>query len=158
MKCNPLLGAAVFALVLGSSAAHGQYARTVSRANCATPTIPMLSPSTGLTFNESISWDPKFWAGHYAAVTSQHIWSRWIGGKWTGHWDDRVEATYRAGRLTAKTWRAWAGKVSRYRNVTVFGTKAGYRSVEGIHVEKIPGSTRVVTFYTEAWNCNITRW
>lgn len=142
----------------GASTSFAQYARTLSRSNCATPTLPLLSPITGATFNESVSWDPQFWAGHYVAVTSRHMWSRWIGTSALGYWDDRVEANYYAGNTNSKTWRAWAGKVLTFRWVTVPGTRSGYRWVQGTHIERLPSSTRIATFYTYADNCNLTRW
>jgi hypothetical protein len=54
------------------SFAQSPYARTVSRSNCLVPTSPLLSIS-GLTFNESISWDPKFWNKHYVTVKSDQM-------------------------------------------------------------------------------------
>lgn len=150
--------AAFLFLMVGCSVVCAQYARTVSRANCLVPTNPFLSPHSGATFNETISWDPRFWKGHYVTVVSNHYWSRWIGGNWTGYWDERVEATYSGGSVNSKTWRAWAGKVLPYNFRTVAGTKSGYRSVSGTHKEKLAGSTRISTFYTYAVDCNITRW
>lgn len=158
MKSKLATFSAICLLIFGCTSVAAQYARTVSRANCLVPTNPLLSPTSGLTFNETISWDPKFWRGHYVTAVSNHIWSRWVGGTWTGYWDDRVEKTYRAGSLSAKTWRAWAGKVTPYNIRTVAGTKSGYRSVAGTHTEKLPGSARVATFYTNAVDCNITKW
>lgn len=70
---------AVLAIFFSCSSVFAQYARTVSRANCLVPTNPLLSPTSGFTFNESISWDPKFWKGHYVTATSKHMWSRWTG-------------------------------------------------------------------------------
>jgi hypothetical protein len=144
--------------MLTSASTYAQYARILSRANCANPTIPLLSPSTGLTFNESVSWDPKFWAGRNINVTSKHIWSRWVGGTYTGYWLDRNEATYSGGNVNVKTWRAWAGKVSPYRDVTVAGDKKGYRHVQGTHREKIGGTMSVSARSTSAIDCNLTRW
>lgn len=144
--------------LINTTPSFAQFARTVSRANCASPTIPLLSPSTGVTFNESISWDPKFWAGHYVEVTSRHMWSRLVGFNWNRYWEDSVESVYRAGKFSQKTWRAWAGKVSPYRDVTVAGTPSGYRWVAGTHAEKLSGSNKVFVFYTDAVNCNLTRW
>lgn len=158
MQFNLIKFVLVLAVLFGCTTVSAQYARTVSRANCLVPTNPFLSPASGITFNETISWDPKFWKGHYVTALSSHIWSRWVGGTWTGYWDDRVERTYNAGSLSSKTWRAWARKVTPYNIRTVAGTKAGYRSVSGTHKEKLPGSTRIATFYTTAVDCNITRW
>lgn len=149
---------AILAIAFSCSSVFAQYARTVSRANCLVPTNPLLSPLSGVTFNESISWDLKFWKGHYVTAVSKHFWSRWVGGSFTGHWDDRLEATYKAGSLNVKTWRAYAGKVTPFNIRTVAGTKSGYRWVVGNHTEKLPGSTRIATFYTDAVNCNITKW
>ena len=81
-----------------------------------------------------------------------------MGGTFTGYWDDRVEKTLNAGSLTSKTWRAYAGIISKYRQVTVPGNKAGYRWVVGTHIEKLPSNTRIATFHTDAVNCNITKW
>lgn len=158
MKRNFKIGIVVLFLLIGSAPAFAQYARTVSRSNCLVPTNPLLSPQSGVTFNESISWDPAFWNGHYVNVISRHMWSRWVGGSITGYWDDRLEATYTGGSINSKTWRAWAGKIFLFNNRTVAGTKSGYRWVTGTHTEKLPGSTRIATFYSDAVNCNITTW
>ena len=157
MKQALLTTAIAVTSTIFSSTSHAQ-SRVVSRANCASPTIPLLSPSTGITFNESISWDPKFWAGHYAAVTSEHIWERWVGGNTTGYWVSRTEAIYKDGSKLKKTWRAWAGKITPFRDVTIAGTKSGYRWVRGTHTDWI-GTTMVpITRHTSAVNCNITTW
>lgn len=149
---------AILTVALACSSAHAQFARTVSRANCLVPTLPLLSPQSGITFNESISWSPIFWKGHFVTVSSKHMWTRWVGGSSTGYWDDRLEASYQAGSLRLKTWRAWAGKINLYNNRTVAGDKRGYRWITATHTEKLPNLGKNYLFYTNAVNCNITKW
>lgn len=147
----------VFLLLMSMSTisfAQLTFARTVSRANCLVPTYPLLS-IRGLTFNESISWNPKFWNKHYVTVKSEHRWVQRIGGVW---WDDRLMATYSAGSFYNATWRVWAGTVRPWNEKTIVYDPRGYRYVEGTHRERFPNRPWIYNNYTFATDCNITKW
>jgi hypothetical protein len=140
-------------LICTSAYSASYLARTVSRANCVIPTSPFLSPLSGITFNESISWDPKFLNGHYAAVRSTQTWVR------TSPWySETLEGNFSGGNVLATTWRAWGGRVFPYNARTIAGTPSGWRFVSGTHYERLTQERFTRTSYTSAVDCNITRW
>lgn len=147
------LKSTLLALICTSAYAENYLARTVSRANCVIPTSPFLSPYSGITFNESISWDPKFWNTHFIAVTSTQTWVK------TSPWySERLEGNFSGGSVLRSTWRAWGGRVFPYNARTVPGTPSGWRAVSGTHYERLSNESRIRTNYTNAIDCNLTRW
>lgn len=131
-------------------------ARTVSRANCLVG-LRKLSPNFpdyGWTFNESISWDPKFWNGHYMYVTSQ-LWglSKVNGQSVDKLWFDNSSGM---GNLNNATWRQWAGNLFKgdFRRTS----PNNFFAVFGSHYEHMDNSTYVYRMNTYAKDCNLTTW
>ncbi len=132
-------------------------ARTLSRANCMVP-IPSVSPTLeyGRTFNESISWDPKFWKDHYAFVRSLHHYSY----MYYGIWNDKILASYSDGdnRFRKSSWRFWAGTVEKGDTRKLYNRGNPYRWTTGDHWELLNGKKEPTYKMSYAVDCNLSTW
>lgn len=132
-------------------------ARTLSRANCMVP-IPSVSPTLeyGRTFNESVSWDPKFWKDHYAFVRSLHHYSY----VYYGIWNDKILGSYSDGdnRFRKSSWRFWAGTVDKGDTRKLYNRGNPYRWTTGDHWELLSGKKEPTYKMTYAVDCNLSAW
>lgn len=144
-------------IFLSTANAAPYFARTVSRANCLVGlrSISATLPDYGYTFNESISWDPKFWNGHYMWVTSELL-NDYIG--YGGIWNRKLISKVSSGtpNYYSGTWRQYAANNMKGDQRVRSRTSSNW--VLGHHYERLDKSYWIQVSSTGAVDCNLNSW
>lgn len=142
---------------ISTTEAASYAARTVSRANCLVGlrSLSALLPDYGYTFNESISWDPKFWSGHYMYVTSE------LTNEQYGQFG--LISRRRISMISSGTYNQQISSWRQYASNNMQGdrrvaTTTSQNWVYGTHYERLNNSYYVSILGTAAVNCNLTTW
>jgi hypothetical protein len=143
--------------------------RIVSRANCMVPLAdltPTFLADHSWTVNESISWDPAFWAVwntnlnlHWMMVAS--ILAKWEFRNWEIGFEpvESVLHTSDESNDYVLGWRAWAGQVEDGdTRMPLISLSKPHKTVTGTHWQKYQGTSRVEKRISKAQNCNLKQW
>ncbi len=137
--------------------------RTLSRANCmvALPDItPELLRVPGLTFYESVTWDPAFWRDHVVFQGSELLSMVYLSP---------VEPATQVIQLAYHTpgdafevtrgWRHWAGQVDTGDTRMPFQARGiPFKVVYGDHFELLDNESEWFYRSTFALDCNLMAW